>query len=240
MLRTTLTAFVALTLISSTAQASPYASSVKIAAAPGYAAPGEPAPAPAPAAGTPAPAPYAQPAPAPYGQPAPAPYGQDPYAQPGPQPAPAPYQPPPPPQRRRGKGMMIAGWSVFGASYLSTVLIGAALYDSRGVCDDIVGETGCNNHPNAGLLFIPIFGPLIGINEIGGGTATGTLAGVFLFLAQAAGFSLGVAGTTLFVRDGKRNRAAQQQQTGLHIGRGVHLSAAPRLGGGNFNLSYNF
>lgn len=49
MLRITLTALVTLSLGVSTAQASPYASSVRAHMAPGYVAPGEPAPAPAPA-----------------------------------------------------------------------------------------------------------------------------------------------------------------------------------------------
>ncbi|MBK7824020.1 hypothetical protein [Nannocystis sp.] len=248
--RISLSALVALSLCASTAHASPYASSVRIVAAPGYAAPGEPAPAPV---ATPAPQPYGQPQGQPQGQPAPQPYGQpqgqpapqpygdpQPYAQPQPYPAQSqPYQPPP---RRRGKGMMIAGWTIFGASYLTTALIGAAIYDANGrVCDDVVGGTGCHR---AGLvLFVPVVGPLIGIRDLRGdgsdSTATGTLAGVFSFLAQSAGLALGIAGATLWVRDGRRQRAGQQQ-AGLHLGRGVHLQSAPRRGGGTLNLSYRF
>lgn len=232
MLRISLSAIITLSLGVSTAQASPYASSVPIAAAPGYAAPGDPAPAPAPAA-TPAPAPYA-PAPAPYGDPAPAPYAEpQPYAQPAPYGPPQPYQPPP---RRRGKGMMIAGWTIFGASYLSTALVGAFIYDAnKGLCDDVVGGDGCRRNPGL-VLFVPVVGPLIGIGEFGG-SATGTIAGIFSFLAQGTGLGLGIAGTVLFVRDGKRMK---QQQAGLHLGRGVFLRPAPRLDGGGLQLNYRF
>ncbi len=249
MLRISLSALITLSLGVSTAQASPYASSVRaarLAAAPGYAAPGEPAPVTTPApqpysqpAPQPAPQPYGQPAPQPYGQPAPQPYGQpapQPYSEPQPYAQPQPAEPPP---RRRGKGMMIAGYTVFGASYLTTALIGAAIYDSSGtVCDDIVGGNGCRR-PGL-VLFVPVVGPLIGIRDLSSdGSATGTLAGVLSFLAQGAGLALGIAGTVLYVRDGKRQRAAQQQ-AGLHVGRGVYLRSAPRLGGGTLQLSYRF
>mgnify|MGYP000325983179 FL=1 len=62
---------------------------------------------------------------------------------------------------------------------------------------------------------------------------------VFSFLAQSAGLALGIAGTVRFVKDGKRQRAGQQQ-AGLHLGRGVYLRSAPRLGGGTVQLSYRF
>ena len=213
--RISLAALVAVSLCASTAQASPYASSARIVAAPGYAAPGEPAP-----------APVATPTPQPYGQP----QGQ---------PAPQPYQPPP---RRRGKGMMIAGFTTFGAAYLVTAMVGASIYDANGrVCDDVVGGDGCRR-PGL-VLFIPVVGPLIGIRDLRSdgtdGNATGTLAGVFSFLAQSAGLALGIAGASLWVRDGKRQRAGQQQ-AGLHLGRGVHLQSAPRRGGATLNLSYRF
>ncbi|HEY0136246.1 MAG TPA: hypothetical protein VGB85_19310, partial [Nannocystis sp.] len=68
-------------------------------------------------------------------------------------------------------------------------------------------------------------------------TATGTIFAVFGTLVQAAGLSMGIAGTVLFVRDGK---AQQARQAGLHLGRGVHLRALPRLDGATMNLSYRF
>lgn len=233
MLRTSLTAFIALTLISGTAQASPYAGAVKIAAAPGYATPGEPAP--VEAAPTPAPQPYeAQPAPQPYAQPQP--YGAEPqpYAQPQPYgPQTQPYQEPQKP-RRRGKGLMIAGWTMFGASYLSTVLVGAVLYDASKLCDSVGGDC---RRTGAGL-FVPVVGPLIEVGRAESNTATGTIFAVFATLVQAAGLSMGIAGTVLFVRDGKARQA--QQQVGLHLGRGVRLRAVPRLDGATLNLSYRF
>lgn len=233
-MRITLGLFTALTLISGTAQASPYATAAATAriAAPGYATPGEPAPAPA----TPAPQPYeAQPvaAPQPYGEPAPQPYAQ-PVAQPyGPPPGPAPYQPPPEPQRRRGKGMMITGFVMFGATYLTTAFVGAAALDTSrdnylGAADERARRVGVG-------LVIPVIGPLIAAPQIE--TATGTMAAIFSFIAQAGGLTLGIAGAVRYSRDGRRMQAAQ---AGLHLGKGVRLGAAPRLGGGSLNLSYRF
>lgn len=235
--RITLALFTALTLISGTAQASPYASVVTTArsTAPGYATPGgDPAPAAAPA---PAPQPYpAQPvaAPQPYGDPGPQPVAQ-PYAQPqpyGPPPGPAPYQPPPEPQRRRGKGMMIAGFVTFGASYLTTAFIGAAALDSS---DNYLGTPDERTHKLGTALLIPVVGPLIATPQIE--SATGTMFAIFSFIAQAGGLSLGIAGAVRYSRDGQRMQAAQ---AGLHLGKGVRLRAAPRLGGGTLNLSYRF
>mgnify|MGYP000358387687 CR=1 FL=1 len=85
-----------------------------------------------------------------------------------------------------------------------------------------------------------VVGPLIGIRDLDSGdSATATMFSVFSFLAQSAGLALGIAGTVRFVKDGKRQRAGQQQ-AGLHLGRGVYLRSAPRLGGGTVQLSYRF
>jgi len=239
-MRITIGLITALTLISGTAQASPYAAAAATAriAAPGYATPGEPAPA------TPAPQPYeAQPvaAPQPYGEAAPQPYVQpvaQPYVQPvaqpyGPPPGPAPYQPPPEPQRRRGKGLMITGFVMFGATYLTTAFVGAAALDTSrdtylGTADERARKVGTG-------LVIPVIGPLIAAPQIE--TATGTMAAIFSFIAQAGGLTLGIAGAVRYTRDGRRMQAAQ---AGLHLGKGVRLGAAPRLGGGSLNLTYRF
>ena len=234
-MRTTLGLFTALTLISGTAQASPYAITTATAriAAPGYATPGEPTPT------TPAPQPYeAQPVPAPqaYGDPAvqpmPQPYPQ-PVAQPyGPPPGPAPYQAPPEPPRRRGKGMMIAGFITFGASYLTTAFVGAVALDGS---REFGGTTDTQAHKLGTALLIPVVGPLVAIPNIDSYSAS--LVAVLSFIAQAGGLGLGIAGAVRYSRDGKRIQAAQ---AGLHIGKGVRLGAAPRLGGGTVNLSYRF
>jgi len=233
MLRTTLGLFTALTLISGTAQASPYASAAATAArsaAPGYATPGEPPPAAAPA-----PQPYeAQPAPGPqpYGDPAMQP-GPQPVAQPyGPPPGPAPYQPPPEPPRRRGKSMMIAGFVTFGASYLSTAFVGAAALDTS---REFGGTTDTQSQRLGTALLVPVVGPLIAIPNIE--SYLGSIFSVLSFVAQAGGLSLGIAGAVRYTRDGRRMQAPQ---AGLHLGKGVRLRAAPRFGGGTLNLSYRF
>ena len=60
---------------------------------------------------------------------------------------------------------------------------------------------------------------------------------VFSFIAQGGGLALGIAGAVRYSRDGRRMQAAQ---AGLHLGKGVRLGAAPRLGGGTLNLTYRF
>lgn len=243
MLRITLGLFTALTLVSGTAQASPYAGAAATARlgtaghstfnleTPGYATPGEAPPA------QPAPQPYeAQPVPAPqpYGDPALQPTPQ-PYPQPvayGPPPGPAPYQPPPPPPRRRGKGMMIAGFITFGASYLTTAFVGAVALDGS---REFGGTTDSRAHKLGTALVIPVIGPLIAIPQID--SYSGSLVAVLSFIAQAGGLSLGIAGAVRYSRDGQR---IQAQQAGLHLGKGVRLGAAPRLGGGTLNLNYRF
>src|SRR5690606_9213084 len=90
--------------------------------------------------------------------PAPQPYA-DPSATAGQPEGPAPavgYAPPPAPKSRR-KGLMIAGWSMFGGSYLFTALIAGIVHDT------------CNlaNAPNckraAGFSLIPLVGPFLTI-----------------------------------------------------------------------------
>jgi hypothetical protein len=193
-----------------------------LASEPAAPAPAEAAPVPAPA-----PAPYA-PAPAPYA-PAPAPYAPAPHAAPPAGDAPAPYPyPPPEPPRRRGKGMMIASWSIFGGAYLSTVVLGAALID---------GDTTTSRRMGTRLL-VPLVGPFLAAPTAD--EALTTMGLVFIGLAQVTGFALGTAGTVLFVRD--RPAAARISPAGLHVGRGVHLRAGttPRLDGGALHLSLRF
>lgn len=193
-----------------------------------------PAPAPAPAA-TPAPQPYGdqgqQPPPQGYQPPPP---GYQPYGYPPPPPGyyypPPPPQPQPPPPRIRGKGMMIAGWSIFGGTWLTGIAVGALIID---------GDTP-SAYRQGNPMFAPVVGPFIAAaraGEDGYSSASGTMAYVFLGLAQTAGLALGVAGTVLYARDKKAQRMTAM---GLHLGRGAYLRAGPRHGGAMLDLTLRF
>jgi hypothetical protein len=154
-----------------------------------------PAPAPEPAPVMVQPAPQPQPAPAP--QPAPQPGWEQPGAQPQPQPQPT-WGPPPPtyqpmpqpqplpprgPNPNRGLGLMIAGFSVFGFSYLLTAVGGAVSIDS--------------GSPEIGQpLFIPIAGPFIAGSRQS--SATLGLGLGFVGVIQLAGLGMGVGGAAVF------------------------------------------
>lgn len=159
---------------------------------------------------------------------------------PGPAPAPAAevtrnslppnFAPPGPP--RRGRLPMIVGWSAFGGTYLLTATIGIILHNSTRICDDS-GES-CRR-PGLHLL-IPVVGPLFLVRDYAE-TESGPLFTVFDMLFQSASLAVGIAGTVMYVRGRKRAAAGL---TGVHLGRGVHLGAAPRLHGGALQLSYRF
>jgi hypothetical protein len=134
----------------------------------------------------------------------------------------------------RGRIPMLLGWSLFGGTYLLTATLGIVLHNNTRVCDD-TGES-CRR-PGLHLL-IPVIGPLFMTHDYGP-TDSGPLFTAFDMLFQGAGVAVGIAGTVMYVRERKRRRAAEAL-TGLHLGRGVHLHAAPRLGGGMLQLRYDF
>lgn len=155
---------------------------------------------------------------------------------PGPAPArnalPPSFAPPGPP--RPGRMMMIVGWSVFGGSYALTATLGVITHNSTRLCD-ASGES-CRR-PGLHLL-IPVIGPLFLIRDHAA-LDSGPMVTVTTMLFQAGGLAVGIAGTILYARDRKRRRLAAPQ-AGLHLGRGLHLGAAPRLDGGTLQLSGRF
>ena len=140
------------------------------------------------------------------------------------------FAPPGPP--RPGRLPMIVGWSAFAGTYLLTATIGVILHNSTRICDDS-GES-CRR-PGLHLL-IPVVGPLFLVRDYAE-TESGPLFTVFDMLFQSASLAVGIAGTVMYVRGRKRAAAGL---TGLHLGRGVHLNAAPRPRGGGLQLSYHF
>lgn len=191
-----------------------------------------PAPAPGPIVAQPVPAP------GPVAQPQPYPPQPQPYY--GPQPAPQPYYATEPapvyagPKKRR-KGMMVGGWVMLGGSYLFTALTGAIIADGKGVCSE---PERCNRVGT--YMLIPVAGPFIAIGP--SNTAVGSFFLGFAGLTQVAGLVMGIAGTAMYVADGRAQEMAFMNRDGLRLTRRLRLNASPsaRYDGGMLGLNYRF
>lgn len=168
--------------------------------------------------------------------PAPQPYG-DPSAtgQPeGPQ-AGTVYAPPPSPPRSRRKGLMIAGWTMFGASYLFTALIAGIVHDT---CS-IASAPNCRRA--AGFSLIPLVGPFFTIPYLRTDAITPKVFMALPALVQIAGLAMGIAGTIQFVNDGKASRVADVDGFKLGTTRlRANVAPTPFLDGGTFMLGGRF
>ncbi len=122
--------------------------------------------------------------------PAPAPAPQI-YVQPGP---PAPIAPPPPRVNpNRGLGLTVAGFSMFGVSYLITAASGTVAIDA--------------GSPEVGRpLLIPVAGPFIAATRVG--TATGGFGLAFVGVVQLAGLAMGIAGSVKLAKSRREARFA--------------------------------
>lgn len=125
-----------------------------------------------------------------------------------------PYKPP-----KRRKGLMIAGWTIFGASYIPTAFTGASIYDycthnrtgaDRQACREI-GQ----------LLMIPAVGPFMAMNNVESATESYYLA--LTGAVQTAGLLMAIIGTSQYIRDGKRNERLSQH--GVRVAKGLHIGA---------------
>lgn len=175
---------------------------------------------------------------------APQPYGSEvqPYADPGatgaPEgPAAGPVYGPPPPQPRksRRKGLMIAGWSMFGGSYLFTALIAGIVHDT---CS-IARAPNCKRA--AGYSLIPLIGPFLTIPYLRSEEITPKVFMAMPALVQIAGLAMGIAGTIQFVNDGKASRVADIDGFKLGSTR-LRLGVTPTrfMDGGTFTLGARF
>ncbi|WAS93175.1 hypothetical protein [Nannocystis punicea] len=187
----------------------------------------DPAAAPADAASQP----YADP-----GAPAPQPYADPSAAPPPPQgPVAGPvYAPPPTPPKRR-KGLMIAGWTMFGSSYLFTALIAGIIHDTCNLAD------APNCRRAAGFSLIPLIGPFMTIPYLRTEAITPKVFMALPGLVQIAGLAMGIAGTIMFVNDGKAQRVADVD--GFKLGRTrlrANMAPTPFLDGGTFMLGGRF
>ena len=131
--------------------------------------------------------------------------------------------PPPPgyeqmtlPPRPR-KGLMIAGWGVFGGVYLVTALAGLMLLDGEATDS---GEE-CTNCDDVGpRMLIPLVGPFMAIPDADG--ADGRAVCAVLGVLQIAGLTMGIVGTLIYA---KKKRAYREA---------LSNSAVPR-----FDLAYD-
>lgn len=99
--------------------------------------------------------------------------------------------PPKPYNRNRGLGLTIAGFSIFGFSYLIAAASGTVAIDA-GASD--IGRP----------LLIPVAGPFIAATRAG--TATGGFGLGFAGIVQLAGLGMGIGGAVMF---GNSRRKAQ-------------------------------
>jgi hypothetical protein len=134
-------------------------------------------------------------------------------------------------QRRAGMGMMIAGWSLFGVSYLITAAIGAAAIDAandRGPYTDPNDDEYFNDPPNEAYgqrLLIPLVGPFIATSEAN--SATAAYVTVLGGTVQVAGLTLGIVGTVMYAKAKRRNPR-------------IAVGGAPLRGGGQLTLGGRF
>lgn len=188
---------------------------------------GEVQPTPTPAPG---PAPIAQPYANPQPYPGPQPYAEpQPYPPAYPGPAPAAEAP-----RSRRKGLMIGGWTMLGASYLFTALVGAIISDSKTICED---PARCQRLGY--YMMIPVAGPFIATGP--SNTATGSIFLGLVGVVQTAGLIMGIAGTAQFVADGRRNQTVMNNDGFRLTRRGLRVNASPTTrGGAMVMLNYRF
>lgn len=132
----------------------------------------------------------------------------------------------------RRKGLMITGWIVFSVSYLLTASNAADLYDrcpgmnNPGKCKELARD-----------MFIPVAGPFMAMEHTKYATDDYSLA--VAGSLQGAGMLMGVIGTAMFVRDGRRNRIINEY--GLRVAKNVNVRPnANPLGGGGLVLRGQF
>lgn len=151
-------------------------------------------------------------------------------AAPPPRPAPAPvvHRPPPPP--RRGLGMAITGFSMFGTTYLLTAWAGALIYDGHGGCG--LTREGCRQFGRA--LMVPFVGPLIAMHETG--SAKETLGLALLSGLQIATFTMGLVGAVRW----SRYKRWERNFAGIPVSKNLAVQPMPRLDGAALGLNYRF
>lgn len=126
----------------------------------------------------------------------------------------------------RRKGLMIAGWTIFGSSYLPTAFTGAQIYDW--CSNNRTGAARKECRELGQLLMIPGAGPFMAIEQAD--TATEGYALALTGAVQSASLLMALIGTSQFIRDGRRNRRISAQ--------GVRVAKGLRIGAGSLNYRF--
>ena len=132
------------------------------------------------------------------------------------------------------KGLMIGGWTMLGASYLFTALVGAIISDSKTICED---PARCQRLGY--YMMIPVAGPFIATGP--SDSATGSIFLGLTGVIQTAGLIMGIVGTAQFVADGRRNQSVMNSDGFRLTRRGLRVNASPTArGGAMVGLHYRF
>lgn len=131
----------------------------------------------------------------------------------------------------RRKGLMITGWIVFSVSYLLTASNAADLYDR---CPGMSNPGRCRELSRD--MFIPVAGPFMAMQHTKYATDDYSLA--VAGSLQGAGLLMGVIGTAMFVRDGRRNRIINEY--GLRVAKNVNVRPNANAFGGGLALGGRF
>ncbi len=226
----------ACSLISLPAAASPYSMNFHGDANPAYGPTGthevvvvETAPAPAPVATTEAVVVTSAPVVQPYADPSTTTViVTAPPAQPAP--APMPLRAPPPPPKR-GLGMMITGFSMFGTVYLLTAWAGALDYDGMGSCG--LSRPECREVGKK--LMIPFIGPALVLENTS--SARESVGLLFVSGLQVATFMMGLIGAVRY----SRYKRWERNFAGIPLGKsGLALNPMPRPDGAALGLNFRF
>ena len=116
---------------------------------------------------------------------------------------------------RPRRGLMIAGWTVFGSTYILSALVGTAVYDSALYEDqpDFDPEAAqelelhiprSRRHAYGRAMYVPIVGPFIAASKTS--SASMGLATSLLGTAQLTGLALGIVGTIRYANSMQRSR----------------------------------
>lgn len=149
---------------------------------------------------------------------------------PRPAPAPAPMIRRPPPPPRRGLGMAITGFSMFGTTYLLTAWAGALIHDGNGTCNLTRHE--CREMGKA--LMVPFVGPIMATQQSDSARET---FGLFLLSGlQIATFTMGVIGAVRW----SRYKRWERNFAGIPVGKNMAVQPMPALRGAALGLNYRF
>jgi hypothetical protein len=149
---------------------------------------------------------------------------------PRPVPAPAPVIRRPPPPPRRGLGMAITGFSMFGTTYLLTAWAGALIHDGHGTCNMTRHE--CREMGKA--LMVPFVGPIMATQQSDSARET---FGLFLLSGlQIATFTMGVIGAVRW----SRYKRWERNFAGIPVGKNMAVQPMPALRGAALGINYRF